>query len=117
MPPSAFEYLQHILAEANYIITTARDLKKDTFVKDDTLKRAFVRSLEVIGEAAKQIPDSVRQKYPQIEWRNIAGMRDRLIHSYFGVDYEIVWDVVANKIPALAVEIQKILDTEYPLNP
>jgi uncharacterized protein with HEPN domain len=87
-------------------------LGKDAFLKDETLKRAFVRSIEVIGEAVKQIADSVRQKYPSIEWRAIAGMRDRLIHSYFGVDYEIVWDVVSNKVPHFAREIENILQHE-----
>lgn len=116
MQPSAREYLQHILAEAGYIISATKDLNKDAFINDETLKRAFVRSLEVIGEAAKQIPDALRQKYAHIEWRNIAGMRDRLIHSYFGVDYDIVWDVVTNKVPPLAQEIQKILDSEFPSN-
>ncbi len=61
------------------------------------LKRAYVRSLEVIGEAVKQLPNDLRQKYPAIEWRAMAGMRDQLIHNYFGVDFDIVWDVVANK--------------------
>jgi uncharacterized protein with HEPN domain len=71
-----------------------------------------VRSIEVIGEAVKQIPDSVRLRYPHIEWRSIAGMRDRLIHSYFGVDYEIVWDVAANKAAQLAPDIQQVLANE-----
>lgn len=79
---------------------------------DGTLKRAFVRSVEVIGEAVKRIPESVRVKYPNIEWRAIAGMRDKLIHDYFAVDYEIVWDVVTNKIPALVQDIEQILTDE-----
>ncbi|WP_199316647.1 HepT-like ribonuclease domain-containing protein [Chroococcidiopsis sp [FACHB-1243]] len=76
-------------------------------------QRAYVRSIEVIGEAVKQLPDGLRQKYNTIEWRAMAGMRDRLIHNYFGVDYDIVWDVVVNKFPVLDAEIRLILEQEY----
>ena len=110
MSPSVRDYLQHILDESNYLIRSSSTLEKIIFLQDETLKRAFVRSIEVIGEAVKQVPDSLRQQYPEIEWRLIAGMRDRLIHSYFGVDYEIVWDVVINKVPYLKQVIQKILE-------
>lgn len=81
----------------------------DSFLRDETLKRAFVRSLEVMGEAVKQIPDSVRQKHTGVEWRAIAGMRDRLIHAYYGVNYRTVWDAVTNNVPALAENIELIL--------
>ncbi len=114
MSPSAHEYLQHILDETTYIMTSSTNLSKTSFVQDETLKRAYVRSLEVIGEAVKQLPDGLRQKYDAIEWRAMAGMRDRLIHNYFGVDYDIVWDVVINKVPALDAEIRLILRQEYP---
>ena len=113
MSPSAREYLRHILDETTYIITSSTSLDKAKFVQDETLKRAYVRSIEVIGEAVKQLPDELRQKYGAIEWRAMAGMRDRLIHNYFGVDYEIVWDVVVNKIPTLDAEIRRILQQEY----
>ncbi len=78
------------------------------------MKRAYVRSIETIGEAVKQLPDELRQKYSAIEWRAMAGMRDRLIHNYFGVDYDIVWDVVVRKIPVLDADIRLILKQEYP---
>jgi uncharacterized protein with HEPN domain len=112
MSPSAREYLQHVLDETTYIMTSSVGLSKVAFVQDETLKRAYVRSIEVIGEAVKQLPDALRQKYSTVEWRSMAGMRDRLIHNYFGVDYDIVWDVVMNKIPALDVEVRKILAQE-----
>ena len=87
-------------------------LEKATFLCDETRKRAFVRSLEIIGEAVKQLPDAVKQRYSHLEWRAMAGMRDRLIHGYFGVDYDIVWDVVTNKIPELQQAVTHILRQE-----
>ena len=103
------EYLRHMLAEADYLVTSSRNLSREAFLGDETLKRAFVRSLEIIGEAAKKLPDEFRAKHAEAEWRAMAGMRDRLIHGYFGVDYDLVWDVVDAKIPALKREIERIL--------
>lgn len=114
MPPSVREYFQHILAETAYLLQSSAGLDKATFVQDETLKRAYVRSIEVIGEAVKQVPDPLRHKYRAIEWRAMAGMRDRLIHGYFGVDYDIVWDVISNKIPVLDAEIRQLIAQEYP---
>ena len=69
-----------------------------------------MRNLEVIGEAIKQVPNDVRSKYTQIEWRRIAGLRDILIHQYFGVDVEIIWDIVQNKLPVLETQIMQIIE-------
>ena len=101
--------LNHIKDEINYLLTNSIDISHDDFIKDETLKRAFVRSLEIIGEAVKRIPKQICEKYRQVEWNKIAGMRDKLIHHYFGVDYDLVWDIIENHIPKLKKTINLIL--------
>lgn len=110
MSPFPLEYLRHIFDETKYLMDRAEGLSKEEFIEDDTLKRAFVRSIEIIGEATKKIPSEFKEKYVQLEWRAMAGMRDKLIHDYFGIDYDIVWDVVTNKVPQLQQKIKEILD-------
>lgn len=112
MSLSTLEFLRHILDETEYLMDRSQGLTVDQFMRDATLQRAFVRSIEVIGEASKKIPDELKQKYSHLEWRAMTGMRDRLIHGYFGVDYDIVWDVVTNKIPVLNQAIKEILEAE-----
>jgi uncharacterized protein with HEPN domain len=102
--------INHINNEIDYLSIKSKGLTHDKFIKDETLKRAFVRSLEIIGEAVKTIPKQITEQYKQIEWNKIAGMRDKLIHHYFGVDYDLVWDVVENHIPKLKEAIRLILN-------
>jgi uncharacterized protein with HEPN domain len=111
MPKDPVEYLKHIRDECSYLISVSGEgLVKSDFLKDETIKRAVVRSLEIIGEASKKIPADFKVKHDTIHWKNMAGMRDRLIHDYIGVDYSIVWDVIKNKIPELYNQIMQVID-------
>jgi uncharacterized protein with HEPN domain len=112
MSPSTLEYLHHILDETQYLVNQTKGLSKANFMRDETLQRAFVRSLEIIGEAVKQLPDNLTNKYSQVEWRAIAGMRNKLIHDYFGVDYDLVWDALITKVSQLQGEITQIIKDE-----
>ena len=87
-----------------------RNFQLDQFLKDDKTCDAVIRCIEVIGEAAKNIPEEIRTSYPSISWRDLAGMRDKIIHSYFTVDFETVWLVVKEDIPRLKPMVKKVLD-------
>lgn len=106
-PPEV--YLKHILVEIDYILTNTEKVEYDKFIQEETLKRSVVRAIEVIGEAIKNLPDNFRKKHSDIPWKEMAGLRDILIHHYFGVDYKTVWDVVKNKIPKIKNQIESLL--------
>lgn len=110
MHKDPIEYLKHIKDECSYIISVTEHLTFEAFILDETLKRAIVRSLEIIGEATKKIPADIKVKWSLIQWKNMAGMRDRLIHDYMGINYSIVWDVVKNKIPDIDKQILTFLN-------
>ena len=98
MSDAWLEYVRHIYDECDFVTSVITpQTSKDFFLRDETLKRAVVRSLEIIGEATKKIPPEARQLWPDIPWRSMAGMRDRLIHDYMSVNYLIVWDVEKTK--------------------
>ena len=113
MSKTPIDYLSHILIECNYIKDVLNDENDfDKFIADETLKRAVVRSLEIIGDATKQITADLKYKWSNIKWRNIAGMRDKLIHDDIGVNYSIVWDVAKKRIPELIIQITEVIENE-----
>jgi uncharacterized protein with HEPN domain len=102
--------LKHILRECEFLTQESQKVSFEEFVSNPVLTRAFVRSLEVIGEAVKKLPLEFKEEHFNIPWKEIAGMRDKLIHDYFGVDYEIVWKTIEEGIPELRLQVIEILN-------
>jgi len=103
------DYVADILAAAQEVEEFTRGMNYETFSKDKKTINAVIRSLEIIGEAAKRIPEEIRQQYDAIPWKRISGMRDKLIHEYSGVDLEIVWAAINKEIPSVRPIIEKML--------
>jgi len=103
------DYLQDILDSINDIESFAGNMSFEEFTKDRKTINAVVRSIEIIGEASKKIPGTLRAKYETLPWKEMTGMRDKLIHAYFGVDLETLWKTVKDDIPPLKQLIQKML--------
>jgi uncharacterized protein with HEPN domain len=102
-------YIQHIVDAGRRIETYLAGVEHDAFLRSDLLKAAVVRELEVIGEAAKNVDEAFRLRNPDVPWKRMAGMRDKLIHHYFAVDYEAVWDTATRDIPTLRPGIERML--------
>ena len=114
MSRSTSDLLRHMLDECEYLLRESQKIDEESFLSDATLRRAFARSIEIMDEAAKGVPQPFRDRYFEVSWQAIAGMRDRLIHGYFAIDYEIVWDVVENKVSPLRDQLIAILQAESP---
>ncbi|MCE2900090.1 MAG: DUF86 domain-containing protein [Gemmatimonas sp.] len=107
------EFLRHILIETEFLVSLALRLTRLAPEQDPTLPRDVVRSLKRIGEAAKRVPVDIREANRQIAWRSMAGMRDCFILDRFGVDLDIVWDVLQDRIPTLRDDLHRLLSPEH----
>ncbi len=105
-------YLEEILSSTNKIQKYVGDSSFEDLLKDEMKIDAVVRNFEIIGEAANKISQEIKEKYPSIEWRKISDFRNILAHEYFGIDYEIMWDIIKNKLPRLQKDIQTITEKE-----
>ena len=102
-------YLDDILEAVTKIERYTRGMSFEKLKKDSLVLDGIARNLEIIGEAAKNIPGAIKEKHSDIEWKKIVGLRDILAHEYFGIDLEVVWDIVKNKLPILKHQISHIL--------
>jgi len=101
--------LKHILDEINFLLNHTDRLAYEYFITDELLKRGCARSFEIIGEAVKNISDEFKDEHKDIDWKKIAGMRDKIIHYYFGVNYNILWQTIKDKLPDLKKKIEDII--------
>lgn len=106
------DYLRDVLDASHKAIQFCEGMSYDDFAEDDRTTFAVIRALEIIGEATKNIPVSFREAHPDLPWREMAGMRDKLIHQYFGVDLEIVWTTVEERLPEIVERLREMLEIE-----
>ncbi len=104
------DYLQDVLEAIQRTLEYTGSITWQEFLVDHKTQDAVIRNLEVIGEATKKISDNIQNRYPEIPWRDITGTRDRLVHHYFGVNLEIVWQIAKSDLPVLFTQIRNVLD-------
>lgn len=104
-------FLTHILESIEWVEKGIEGISKNQFIQDVPIQDIVIRRLEIIGEAVKNLPAGFKTKYPNIPWKKISGLRDKLIHGYFGIDLELVWEIVKKDLPPFKEQIKKILKT------
>jgi len=106
------EFILDMLIACNQILKYTKDFNFNKFCKTSMVIDAVIRNIEILGEATKRVSKEMRNKYPEVKWQKIAKTRDRIIHFYFGVKLEIVWDIITRHVPALKKQLEGIIERE-----
>ncbi len=104
------DFIQDIIDSVNDIGNFIEGMDFEEFIKDKKTIYSVIRAIEIIGEATKNVPEQIKKRYPEVPWKKMAGMRDRLVHEYFGVDMEILWETAKEDVPQLEVPVSKVLE-------
>jgi len=102
-------FIKDIIAAMESIEGFVEGMSFEELMQDDKTASAVIRKFEIVGDATKRLPDELKENHPEIQWKRMAGMRDRLIHAYFGVDYKLVWEAIKAEIPGMKLKLQEVL--------